>query len=253
MRQEFETSLRNLRTGMIDLYQCHSVDSADQLGRILGPGGAWEALAEAKEEGLLRWIGFTGHSREVASEAVRSGRFDTIQVPFNAIETEWADTILPRAREAGIGTIGMKPLAGGALSSGEAALRFALAGGIEIAIPGMDSIAQVDENVRAGDLAGPTDEQAALLAGEKKAWGGLFCRRCRYCMPCPEGLNIPFLLLLEGYYTRYDLAEWATARLATQEKRFSDCTACGSCLDRCPYRLPIPDLMERAARLLERR
>jgi len=251
MRKEIETSLRNLATGMIDLYQCHSVDSIDQLERILGPGGAWEALARAREEGLVRWIGFTSHSREVAAEAVRSGRFDTIQVPFNAIETEWAGEVLPAAHGAGIGTIGMKPLAGGALSSGEAALRFQLNGGIDIAIPGMDAVGQVDENIRAGDLAPPDEEQSTLLAGEKDAWGELFCRRCRYCMPCPEGLNIPFLLLLEGYYNRYDLTDWAIARLATQEKRFSDCTACGACLEKCPYNLPIPDLMQRAARLLE--
>ncbi|MDD3643285.1 MAG: aldo/keto reductase [Candidatus Krumholzibacteria bacterium] len=251
MRKEIETSLRNLRTGMIDLYQCHSVDSIDQLERILGPGGAWEALAVAREEGFVRWIGLTSHSREVTAAALRTGRFDTIQVPFNAIETEWGQAVLPAAHDARIGTIGMKPLAGGALSSGEAALRFALAGGIDIAIPGMDAIEQVTENIRAGDLAGPTDEHTALLDGEREAWGGLFCRRCRYCLPCPEGLNIPFLLLLEGYHSRYGLTEWAVARLSTQEKRFSACTACGACLERCPYHLPIPDLMKRAARLLE--
>lgn len=252
MRRELETSLRNLRTGMIDLYQCHSVDSPDHLDLILGPGGAWEALAAARDEGLVRWIGLTSHSREVTAEALRSGRFDTIQVPYNAIETEWAGEVLPAARAAGVGALGMKPLAGGALSDGEAALRFALVGGIDIAIPGMDASEQVDRNIRAGDLAPPTGDQAAALAMEREAWGELFCRRCRYCMPCPEGLNIPFLLLLEGYYNRYDLTEWALARLSTQEKTFGDCTACGECLDRCPYHLPIPDLMRRAARLLEK-
>lgn len=251
MQGELEASLRNLRTDMIDLYQFHAVGSDKQLERILGPGGAYEVLSKAREEGRVRWIGITGHSHAVLLEAVRLGVFDTVQLPFNAIETEWKEDVLPAACEAGMGRLGMKPLAGGALADAEAAIRFTLSGGIDISIPGMDAVEQVDENIGAGDLKGPTEEQLELLAGEKEAWGELFCRRCGYCLPCPSGLNIPFLLLLEGYYNRYELKEWAVSRLGTQEKRYSDCNACGECLDRCPYALPIPELMKRAQGLLE--
>lgn len=250
MRGELETSLRKLRTDTIDLYQCHAVGSIEQLDRVTGPGGALEALLEAKGEGKVRWTGITGHSRAVLLEAVSRSLFDTVQLPFNAIETEWADEVLPAARRAGMGTLGMKPLAGGALADAEAAIRFTLTGGIDVSIPGMDTVAQVDENIRAGDLVPPSGAELEALVREKEAWGELFCRRCGYCMPCPEGLNIPFLLLLEGYYNRYELKDWALSRLETQEKRFTDCTACGECLSRCPYSLPIPDLMERAGRLI---
>ena len=98
----------------------------------------------------------------------------------------------------------------------------------------------------------PDPEQLEALAKEKEAWGELFCRRCGYCMPCPSGLNIPFLLLLEGYYNRYELKDWAISRMGTQEKKYSDCTECGECLEKCPYSLPIPELMKRAERLLQR-
>ncbi len=251
MRRELEASLRNLRTEMIDLYQFHAVGSMEQLERILGPGGAYETLSKARDEGSVRWIGITGHSREILLHAAGLGVFDTVQLPFNAIETEWEDEVLPAARSAGMGTIGMKPVAGGALSSAPAGIRFTLTRGIDISIPGMDSPGQVDENVSAGDLVPCSPAELENLAREKEAWGELFCRRCGYCMPCPQGLDIPFLLLLEGYYNRYSLKEWAVSRLATQEKKYSDCTACGDCLAKCPYDLPIPDLMKRAGRLLE--
>jgi predicted aldo/keto reductase-like oxidoreductase len=223
----------------------------EQLDRILGPGGAYEALSRAREEGRVRWIGITGHSRPVLLEAAGRGVFDTVQFPLNAIETEWEEDLVPAASNAGMGRLGMKPLAGGALADAPSAIRFSLSRGIDISIPGMDSIEQVDENITAGDLRGPTGDELDALASEKEAWGELFCRRCGYCMPCPSGLNIPFLLLLEGYYNRYELKDWAVSRLATQDKKYSDCTRCGECLEKCPYSLPVPDLMERAGRLLQ--
>jgi len=251
MKGELETSLRNLRTGMIDLYQFHAVGNMQQLERILGPGGAYETLDNARDEGKVRWIGITGHSREILLHAAGLGLFDTVQCPFNAIETEWEGEVLPAARGAGMGTIGMKPVAGGALADVPSAIRFTLTRGIDISIPGMDAVEQVDENIRAGDLAEPSAVELEGLAGEKEAWGELFCRRCGYCMPCPAGLNIPFLLLLEGYYNRYELKDWAISRLETQKMKYSDCTGCGECLEKCPYGLPIPELMKRAERLLE--
>jgi predicted aldo/keto reductase-like oxidoreductase len=246
---ELETSLRSFRTDMIDLYQVHSVGSLEQLEKILAPGGAYEALDKAREAGKVRWIGVTGHSRPVLTKAVHSGLFDTVQLPFNPIENEWKGDVIPAAKEADMGTIGMKPLAGGAIRSAVSSIRFTLTRGIDVSIPGMDDPQQVDENVSAGERLNPlTDAELDDLAGYREIWGDKFCRRCAYCMPCPNGLNIPFLLLIEGYYTRYELKDWATARLRTLDKSFEDCTACGECIEKCPYGLPVPDLMEEAAR-----
>ena len=170
-----------------------------------------------------------------------------MQLPFNPIESEWEEDVLPAAREAGMGTIGMKPVAGGAIRNIGESLRFSLTRGIDISIPGMDSVSQVDENTAAGEeLRAPSKEELAALEGEKELWGEKFCRRCAYCMPCPQGLNIPFLLLIEGYYTRYELHDWARERLGALSKTYSDCTACGECIEKCPYDLPIPDLMKEA-------
>ncbi len=249
LAKEIETSLRSLRTDTIDLYQLHSVGTSAELDRVLAPGGAYEALVEARAAGKIRWIGITGHSREIMLKAIRTGLFDTAQFPFNPIETEWEEEIIPAAKEAGIGTICMKPFAGGAIRSRAAALRFELARGMEVVIPGMDAVEQVEENASAGEkIAAPDALELAGLEAEKRLWGEKFCRRCGYCRPCPNGLNIPFLFLIDGYYTRYELKDWALARLAALPKKFADCADCGECLEKCPYGLAIPDMMKDAAK-----
>ncbi|MDZ7860504.1 MAG: aldo/keto reductase [Candidatus Krumholzibacteriota bacterium] len=251
MTLELETSLRNLQTDTIDLYQLHSVGSEKILERITGERGALEALVKAREAGKIRWIGITGHSRPVLLKAVKTGLFDTVQFPFNPIETEWEEEVIPAAKEKGVGIIGMKPVAGGAIKNVSASIRFTLSKGVDVSIPGMDSIDQVDENALAGETPGKiTDAEFDKLEEEKKLWEGEFCRRCGYCMPCPEGLNIPFLLLIEAYYSRYDLKDWALSRLKKLEKNYDDCIACGQCLEKCPYDLPIPELLSRASEIV---
>jgi predicted aldo/keto reductase-like oxidoreductase len=246
---EIETSLTNLRTDMIDLYQLHSVGSSAELDKVLAPGGAYEALLQARAAGKIRWLGITGHSREVMLKAIGTGRFDTVQFPFNPIETEWEETVIPAAKKAGIGTICMKPFAGGAIRSHALALRYELTRGMDVVIPGMDTVSQVEENAAVGEkLAPPNEAELEELRSVKEQWGDKFCRRCGYCMPCPNGLNIPFLFLIDGYYTRYELRDWALARLAALEKKFTDCEACGECLKKCPYGLPIPDMMNDASK-----
>ncbi len=252
MTAELEASLGKLKTDMIDLYQLHNVATSEILQKVAGPGGALEALKKARKAGKIRWIGVTGHSRPVLLEAVRTGLFDTVQLPFNPIESEWAKEVIPAAAAMEMGVIGMKPVAGGAIRHVPESIRFTLSNGVDISIPGMDDPAQVDQNVTAGtppfDLSSGEIE---LFEEEKKTWRGKFCRRCGYCLPCPEGLNIPFLLLIEAYYSRYDLRDWALSRLKALDKKYADCTACGTCVERCPYDLPVPDLMERAGGIVK--
>lgn len=246
--KDIETSLRNLRTDMIDLYQLHSIGTGADLDRVLAPDGALKALVDARAAGKIRWIGITGHSREIMLKAIRTGLFDTAQFPFNPIETEWEDEVIPAAKEGDVGTICMKPLAGGALRNRSLALRFELTRGMDVVIPGMDAVEQVGENASTGErIVAPDAGELAGLEAEKKLWGDKFCRRCGYCLPCPNGLNIPFLFLIDGYYTRYDLKDWALARLSALPKKFGDCTECGECLEKCPYGLAIPDMMKDAA------
>jgi predicted aldo/keto reductase-like oxidoreductase len=202
---------------------------------------------------LVRAIGVTGHSRPVLEQAVRTGAFDTVQLPFNPLETDWLGDVIPAARELDVGIIGMKPVAGGALAAlALPSMRFALDRGVDVVIPGFDKPEQVAENARAGtDFRPPNEAELAAFEREKERWVGHFCRRCGYCMPCPNGLHIPLLLLIEAYYTRYELRDWALERLAPLEQQYEDCLACGECVERCPYDLPVPELMEAAAKIVK--
>ena len=247
-RKDLETSLAELGTDRVEIYQCHNISTEADLARILGPGGALEALDRARREGMVRQVGITGHKPWIVQKALDAYDFATIQVPVNIVEQSSLDSLIPAARDKGLGVIAMKPVAGGALREAALNLRFILTAGVDVAIPGMDSPEQVEENRAVLDAPLPLSaREMRLLESEKERLGDSFCRRCEYCMPCPEGLNIPFLHLIEGYYFRYDLKAWALERLSGMAKSFNDCTGCGVCVSRCPYELDMPSLFKSAA------
>lgn len=247
MAREIDSSLKGLRTDSIDLYQVHNVRNKEVLDQVLGKGGAMEALEEAKEKGKVRSIGVTGHNMEALARAVKTGRFEAAQIPFNAIETEWETKLVPLCRERGMGVIAMKPLAGGALRPRVESLRYVLTRGATVAIPGMDAVEQVKENVKAGEkVIKLTKKERKVLLEEKERLGERFCRRCEYCLPCTQGLNIPFILLLGGYADRYGLRDWALERYRTQAKGIDDCQDCGECEEKCPYHLPVREMLREA-------
>ncbi len=249
MLRDVEISLKNLRTDYIDLYQLHNVGSLEELERTLKDDGAYAALRQMKDEGIVKHIGITSHKEEIIEQALETDLFETIQFPLNIVERQ-GERLFEMAHEKGIGTIAMKPMAGGALRDGRGALKFILDNPhLTVAIPGMDSVNQVIENSQAADGISLTEEEREALIEEAKKLGQTFCRRCGYCLPCPEGINIPVMFLMEGYYTRYDLKDWARQRYETQEKNASDCIKCGTCEPKCPYELPIRDMLDKVERI----
>ncbi|NLK01188.1 MAG: aldo/keto reductase, partial [Clostridia bacterium] len=205
-------------------------------------------LKEAKEKGLIGHIGVTGHNKEFLLKIMESGEVETVQFPFNPVETNGVQEIIDLADEMDIGTIVMKPLAGGAITNADLALRYLFDQGVTTAIPGMDTISQVEENAMAGGDGSPLSaKEREELLNETDKLGTTFCRRCEYCLPCPEGIPIPSIFLFEGYYTRYGLKEWSMDRYLAMEAGPSDCTECGECEDKCPYELPIREMLKRAA------
>ena len=145
MKRDIEISLKNLQTDYIDLYQMHNVKPAEY-DTLFGEDKAYRALLEAKEQGKIKHIGITSHGLETVEKAVESDKFETIQFPYNIVENQ-ADEVFKRAYEKGVGTIVMKPLAGGAIDDGTLAMKYLLSREyIDVAIPGMDSPQQVIEN-----------------------------------------------------------------------------------------------------------
>ncbi|MBC8590202.1 aldo/keto reductase [Wansuia hejianensis] len=244
--EELNTSLKNLRTDYIDLFQFHNVRTKEDLDTVMGENGALKAIKEYKEKGIIKEIGITSHSVDILDIAIDTGEFSTIQYPYNPVERQ-GEPVFKKAKANNIGVIIMKPLAGGAIPKGELCLRFILENDdVTVAIPGMDSIEQVRENTKAGqDRRSLTPEERKDLEEEAKTLGSEFCRRCGYCAPCTVGIDIPSQFIMEGYYTRYNLQDWAKSRYEAMTTRAKDCIECGDCETRCPYDLPIIKMLKR--------
>jgi predicted aldo/keto reductase-like oxidoreductase len=250
MAQDVKTSLKNLRTDYIDLYQIHNPNAKD-LDAVMAEDGALSALLEAKAAGKIGHIGITLHSADLFARALELDWVETIMFPYNIVETQ-GEELIARCAEKNIGFICMKPLAGGAIDDATVALRFILANdAVTVVIPGMADTAEIAQNVAAADNVLPlTDDEQKKIAAIREDLGTNFCRRCNYCAPCTVGINIPAVFLFEGYYSRYDLKEWSIARYSTLPKTASDCIECGACEGRCPYNLPIREMLKRTAEVM---
>ncbi len=247
MARDIDTSLKNLRTDHIELYQIHNPSVGD-LERAFSAGGAIEALLEAKENGKIGHIGVTAHSLEVFEMAMSYDFVETIMFPYNIVETQ-GEALMQRCTEKGIAVIAMKPLAGGAIEDATLALRFIAANpDVTVVIPGVAEEKEIVQNVSAVCDTSPLNAAELAKIDEIRATlGTRFCRRCNYCAPCTAGISIYSMFLMEGYLTRYGLADWAKARYDAMGKHASDCVGCGVCETRCPYNLPIREMLQTVA------
>lgn len=243
MKKDIEISLKNLQTDYIDLYQLHNV-KIEEYKDLISRNSAYKALLDAKLEGKIKHIGITSHNLETIEKAVEDELFETIQFPYNIVENQ-ADEVFRKAHEKNIGIIIMKPLAGGALDDATLAIKYILSKDyIDVVIPGMDNVDQVKQNIEASKNTILTNDDLKKIEGIRNTLGKRFCRRCEYCLPCPVGVNIPVNFLLEGYYTRYNLKEWAIERYASTQGKANECVNCGICETKCPYNLPIREMLK---------
>ena len=247
MARDIETSLKNFRTDYIDLYQVHN-PSLKQLEQVCAPGGALEALLEAREAGKIGHIGLTAHAPEVFERALELDWVETIMFPYNIVESQGTE-LMEQAREKNIGFINMKSLAGGAIENARLALRFAAANpNVDVVLPGMYSPEEVAENAAAiGDGSPLTAEELEQVEALRRELGTSFCRRCGYCAPCTVGIDIPNNFVFHGYLSRYGLEDWARGRYGAMAAHASDCVECGACEERCPYQLPIRQMLKKVA------
>ena len=247
MAKDIDISLRNLRTDYIHLYQVHN-PTLDQLAQVIAENGALEALQEAKAAGKIGHIGLTAHSVEVFEKALSLDWVETIMFPYNIVETQ-GENLIKQCAQKNIGFIVMKPLAGGAIEDATLAMRFIAANpDVSVIIPGMAEVTELTQNLAAvNDTAPLSGSELEKIDSIRKELGTQFCRRCGYCAPCSVGISIPNMFLFEGYLKRYGLAEWARGRYETLPKTASDCISCGACEPRCPYNLPIREMLKRTA------
>ena len=247
MAEELNASLRSLRTDHIEVYQFHN-PSPEDFDRIIAPGGALEALKSAHAVGIVEHIGVTAHLAATFEKALACPDIETIMFPYNIVEQQGAD-LIARCKAAGKAFIAMKPLAGGAIESGRLAIRYTLANpGVTVVIPGMAELRELSQNVAAAEDASPlTEEELAACEEVRKSLGTQFCRRCNYCAPCTVGIQIPNCFLFQGYLNRYGLEGWAHERYNTLPVKAGACIECGACETRCPYQLPIRQMLKKVA------
>ena len=248
MERDIGISLKNLRTDHIDLYQVHN-PTLEQIDQVCAPGGALEALMEAKAAGKIGHLGLTAHSIEVFRRALEESWVETIMFPYNLVESQGED-LMAQAKAQGVAVIAMKPLAGGAIEDARLALRYINRNpNVTVVIPGMYSPEEVKQNLEAMEDTAPlSDQEKARIEEIRQELGTNFCRRCNYCAPCTVGISIPNVFLFQGYLRRYGLGDWARDRYSSLAAKAGDCVECGACEERCPYHLPIREMLKAVAK-----
>ena len=252
MAKDIDISLNNLRTDYIDLYQIHNCPP-EQLEQVCSADGALAALQEAKAAGKIGHIGLTTHSLDTLRLALDMDWVETLMFPYNIVENQ-AEDLMAQAKEKNIGFIVMKPLAGGAIENGPLALRYICANpNVTVVIPGMYNMEEVAQNAAAANDTSPlTAEELAAADKIRQELGNNFCRRCNYCAPCTVGIGIPTMFLFQGYLKRYGLEEWARSRYEATPIKASACVECGVCETRCPYNLPIRQMLKKVEQIFEK-
>ncbi len=243
-QEHLELSLRRLNTDYIDLWQFHNVSSFDAYKQVMGPDGAMETAQEALQAGKIGHIGISSHSMDVAIKAVPSGHFETIQFPFNFVTDEAAQELVPLAREHDLGFIAMKPFAGGLLDEANLAIKYLLQFEGVVPDPGIETVAEIEEIV--GIVEGSwelTSQERQEMERIRAEVGTRFCRRCDYCQPCPEEVNISLVMNLRSFWKRFPPERFFAGWIAGAVESARGCIQCGECEKKCPYHLPIRDML----------
>jgi len=242
--RHLQQSLKRLGVESIDLYQFHGVNNSNTLDMILSPDGPMAVLEEAKRARQVKHIGITSHQIDVAKEAVKSDRFETIMFPFNFVNSEAADELLPLAREHDVGFIAMKPLAGGMLENAAIAFKYLFQFPDVVPIPGIEKTHEIEEIVQV--VKGPWEMTAAEqeeMQQLKQKLGTKFCRRCDYCQPCPAEIPISTVMAFPSFVKRLPPQLLFSGWIADMMEKTANCTQCGDCEERCPYHLPIRQMI----------
>jgi len=244
VERDLALSLRRLCVESIDLYQFHGVSSFKALETVLNPKGSRTVLEKAKRAGTIKHIGISSHSMDVAKEAVKTDQFETIMFPLNFITIEAVNELLPLCREHDVGFIAMKPLAGGMLDNAVIAFKYLFQFPDIIPIPGIEEIHEIEEIVQA--LEGPwemTETEKQEMQRLREELGTRFCRRCQYCQPCTEEIPITTVMVSRSFFKRTPPERFFSGNISEAIEKAANCTECGSCEERCPYHLPIVEML----------
>ncbi|MBQ6695690.1 MAG: aldo/keto reductase [Lachnospiraceae bacterium] len=241
--KDLHTSLNNLKTDYIDIYQFHNPAFCPKPG---DGTGLYEAMLEAKDKGMIRHIGITNHRLHVAWEAVESGLYETLQFPFCYLATEKDLALVEACKEKNIGFIAMKALSGGLITNSAAAYAFLAQYDHVLPIWGVQREEELDEFLSYIDNPPTmTEDIKAVIAKDREELLGDFCRGCGYCMPCPVGIEINNSARMSLMIRRAPSAAQLTPEWQEKMLLIEKCLHCNQCKAKCPYGLDTPALLEK--------
>ena len=241
--KDLATSLGNLRTDYVDLYQFHNPAFCPKPG---DGSGLYEAMLEAREKGMVRHIGITNHRLHIAKEAIESGLYETLQFPFCYLATEKDIELVEACKKANMGFIAMKALSGGLITNSAAAYAYLAQYDNVLPIWGIQRERELEEFLSYIENPPILDEELqAVIDKDRSELLGEFCRGCGYCMPCPVGIEINNAARMSLMLRRAPSKAWLTPQWQEKMKKIENCLHCGKCKGKCPYGLDTPTLLEK--------
>ena len=247
VEKNLDLSLKRLQTDYIDIYQFHGVNNQETLDRILEPqNGLYKLFEKFKKAGKIRHIGITSHQMDAAKKQIKTGKFETMMFPFNVITSEPATEILPLCKQYDVGFIVMKPLAGGMLPNANICFKYLLQFKDIVSIPGIEKVGEIEEIYKI--YQGPPKMTTAEIKEMDRLieeLGDKFCRRCDYCQPCSQGIPISMVMTFPTFVKRLP-PDWylKNPMMTGQLEKAANCTECGECESRCPFNLPIREMIK---------
>lgn len=241
--EHLETSLKNLKTDYIDIYQLHN---PKELPNPEDSEGLYAGLIEAKKKGMIRFIGLTNHNIKNAMQAAASNLYDTIQFPLNSLSTNEDLKLIAECKKNGIGVIAMKALSGGLITNASTTFAFLRQFDNVVPIWGIQKISELEEFVALEKNPPELDEAMwKLIQKDRNELAGDFCRGCGYCMPCPAGIEIPVQARISLLLRRAPFGPFMEDDFREKMNLINQCLECGQCKNHCPYELDTPNLLKR--------
>lgn len=241
--KDLETTLTNLKTDHLDIYQFHNPSFCPKPG---DESGVYECMLEAKKQGKILHIGITNHRQSVAQEAIESGLYETLQFPFCYLATEEDIALVRACEKEDMGFIAMKGLSGGLITNSAAAYAFEAQYENVLPIWGVQRMSELEEFL--SYIVCPpqmTEELRAVIEKDRKELMGEFCRGCGYCMPCPVGIEINNCARMSLMIRRAPSAAQLTPQMQEKMRKIEDCLHCNRCMSKCPYHLNTPELLQK--------
>jgi hypothetical protein len=271
----FNEQLENLQTDYFDYYLCHALSKKGF--EIYKEPGIMDFLYQMKKEGKIKHLGFSFHDTpEVLDEIIHTYEWDFVQLQLNYLDWDFQDAKKQYeiVKDYGVPVIVMEPVRGGTLASlsedaakilkeakpnksiASWAIRYAASKEqVMVVLSGMSNLEQTRDNIQSLTDFEPVDEKDQMIIDQALE---LFlknrtipCTNCKYCMPCPEGVNIPKIFKI---YNQYAINKHKRAFIHAYEnlddaEKANNCIACGICMQHCPQGIEIPERMDKIQEL----